>query len=149
MSDLISRSELIMRLSDYALQESPNDNESTGEQRISKMIYDAIQNCISCVEEQPTAYSIDEVVRELEIERKTANNTYNSFNMDVDLGRVFGLEKAIEIVKHGGISDDVCEWKQDNMCEKVYRVCGGCFTSAYQKDFKFCPYCGKKIKVVE
>lgn len=108
MSDLISRSKLIMRLSDYALQESPNDNESTGEQRISKMIYDAIQNCISCVEEQPTAYSVDKVVEELETERKTANNTYNSFNMDVDLGRVFGLEKAIEIVKQGGVADDLC-----------------------------------------
>ena len=92
MSDLISRSELIMRLSDYALQESPNDNESTGEQRISKMIYDAIQNYISCVEEQQTAYYVDKVVEELETERKTANNTYNSFNMDVDLGRVFGLD---------------------------------------------------------
>ena len=43
------------------------------------------------------------VVKELEIERKTANNTYNSFNMNVDLGRVFGLEKAIEIVKQGGV----------------------------------------------
>lgn len=107
MSDLISRSKLIMRLSDYALQESPNDNESTGEQRISKMIYDAIQNCISCVEEQPTAYSVDKVVEELETERKTANNTYNSFNMDVDLGRVFGLEKAIEIVKQGGVGKEL------------------------------------------
>ena len=46
-------------------------------------------------------YDLDKVVEELEIERKTANNTYNSFNMDVDLGRVFGLEKAIEIVKAG------------------------------------------------
>ena len=55
---------------------------------------------------------------------------------------------AIEIVKHGDVSDDVCEWKQDNMCETVYRVCSGGFTSAYQKDFKFCPYCGKKIKIV-
>ena len=57
------------------------------------------------LDEQPTAYSVDKVVEELEIERKTANNTYNSFNMDVDLGRVFGLEKAIEIVKHGGVSE--------------------------------------------
>ena len=56
--------------------------------------------------------------------------------------------QAIEIVKQGGV-DDVCEWKKDDMCETVYSVCGGCFTSAYQKDFKFCPYCGKKIKVVE
>ena len=59
------------------------------------------------------------------------------------------VDDLIEIVKQGGLSDDACEWKQDSMCEKVYRVCGGCFTSVYQKDFKYCPYCGKKIKVVE
>ena len=46
-------------------------------------------------------------------------------------------------------SDDVCEWKRDDMCDTVYKVCGGCFTSEYQKDFKYCPYCGKKIKVVD
>ena len=46
-------------------------------------------------------------------------------------------------------ADDVCEWKRDDMCDTVYKVCGGCFTTAYQKDFKYCPYCGKKIKVVE
>ena len=42
----------------------------------------------------------------------------------------------------------ICEWKQDNMCETVYRVCGGFSTTAYQTDFEFCPYCGKKIKIV-
>ena len=56
--------------------------------------------------EQPTAYDIDKVIEELEIERKTANNTYNSFNIDVDLGRVFGLEKAIEIVKQVGVGTE-------------------------------------------
>ena len=57
-------------------------------------------------------------------------------------------ERAIEIVKQGGVSDDVCEWKRDDMCDTVYKVCGGCFTSEYQKDFKYCSYCEKKIKVV-
>ena len=94
MSDLISRSKLIMRLSDYALQESPNDNESTGEQRISKMIYDAIQNCISCVEEQPTAYDIDKVVEELE--------RFPLGNLGCQ-----ELNEIIEIVKHGGVGKEV------------------------------------------
>ena len=106
MSDLISRSELIMRLSDYALQESPNDNESTGEQRISKMIYDAIQNCISCVEEQPTAYSVDEVVEELE---KLADENYKAyciaFNSD-DRAEYDAYTNAIEIVKHEGVGKE-------------------------------------------
>ena len=93
------------------------------------------------VREMPTVYDIDKVVDELK--ELKAYAVYEDINADTKW-----LDRAIEIVKHGGVSDDVCEWKQDNMCEKVYRVCGGCFTSVYQKDFKYCPYCGKKIKIV-
>ena len=39
------------------------------------------------------------IIEELEIERTTANNTFAKYEMKVDLGRVFGLKKAIEIVK--------------------------------------------------
>ena len=95
----------------------------------------------------PTAHSVDKVVEELEIERKTANNTYNSFNMDVDLGRVFGLEKAIEIVKQCGVSDDVCEWKKSKDYPFDWLVgCDGCEVNHRQGDY--CPRCGKKIKIV-
>ena len=94
------------------------------------------------VREMPTVYDIDKVFDELK--ELKAYAVYEDINADTKW-----LDKAIEIVKHGIVADDVCEWKQDDMCEKVYRVCGGCFTSAYQKDFKFCPYCGKKIKVVD
>ena len=69
---------------------------------------------------QPTAYSVNKVI-----------------------------EEVSEIVKQGGVSDDVCEWKRDNIFESVYRVCDGFSTNAYQTDFEFCPYCGRKIKVVE
>ena len=105
-----------------------------------KPIIDGISDrkIIDIIKNQPTAYSVAKVFEELESELEKGN-------IAID----FGEFRLLEIVKQGGVSDDVCEWKQDNMCEKVYRVCGGCFTSAYQKDFKFCPYCGKKIKVVE
>ena len=109
MSDLISRSKLIMRLSDYALQESPNDNESTGEQRISKMIYDAIQNCIYCVEEQPTAYDIDKVITKLEELDVKSITRYKNGNFG-DFDRIeYYIKKreAIEIVKQGGVRKDV------------------------------------------
>lgn len=66
--DLISRNKLILSLNDYALQESPSDNESAGERRVSKMIYDTIQNCITCVEEQPTACDMGKTVEELKEE---------------------------------------------------------------------------------
>ena len=59
------------------------------------------------------------------------------------------VENAIEIVKQCGVSDDVCEWhkvKNGN----AYK----CNTHAeiYDSrvlDWCVCPYCGKKIKVVE
>ena len=100
------------------------------------------------IDKEPTAYDIGKVVEEFEKIR--AKETCNKEKCDTkELCRICVVDDAIEIVKQGGVSDDVCEWKQDNMCEKVYRVCGGCFTSVYQKDYKYCPYCGKKIKVVE
>ncbi len=43
---------LIKHLNDYALQEAPNDNESPGERRISKAVYDTIQNCIKSIEDE-------------------------------------------------------------------------------------------------
>ena len=87
---------------------------------------------------------LDKIVEELEL---------HSFELGTDTLPVHyvRLNEAIEIVNQGGVSDasdDVCEWKQDNMCETVYRVCGGFSTTAYQTDFEFCPYCGKKIKIV-
>ena len=157
MSDLISRSELIMRLSDYALQESPNDNESTGEQRISKMIYDAIQNCISCVEEQPTAYSVDRVVEELEemIHPKqlyfckyARGGCKHLYNNDKDCMECI-VENAIEIVKQGGVSDDVCEWKSASDGEFIQNPhTKRLYSNEPSMQNVYCNTCGKKIKVV-
>ena len=149
MSDLISRSELIMRLSDYALQESPNDNESTGEQRISKMIYDAIQNCISCVEEQPTAYSVDKVVEELEeLDVKSITRYKNGNFGDFD-GIEYYIKKreAIEIVKQGIVADDMCEWKQASTA-RYKTSCGYKVEEYFDTNACYCKQCGKKIKIV-
>ena len=41
----------------------------------------------------------EKIIEKLEIERTIANNTFMNYEMNVDLGRVFGLERAIEIVK--------------------------------------------------
>ena len=85
---------------------------------------------------------LDKIIEELEL---------HSFELGTDTlpAHYVRLNDAIEIIKQGGISEDICEWKQDNMCETVYRVCGGFSTTAYQTDFEFCPYCGKKIKVIQ
>ena len=61
--------------------------------------------------------------------------------------------EAIEIVKQGGISDDVCEWESDyGFISDKYKREAGCGYTFYDLHhavpFKYCPYCGKKIKVV-
>ena len=151
MSDLISRSNLIMRLSDYALQESPNDNESTGEQRISKMIYDAIQNCISCVEEQPTAYDIDKVIAKLEeLDVKSITRYKNGNFGDFDgIEYYIKQREAIEIVKQGCVSDDFCEWKSASDGEFIQNPhTKRLYSNEPSMQNVYCNTCGKKIKVV-
>ena len=134
MSDLISRGELLKRFlvnkDGHRIPERDCDNFE---------VTVSIKDVKTIIKEQPTAYDIDKVVEEF---RKASWE-------ETDISTVIYIDDAIEIVKQGGVADDVCEWKKDDMCETIYRVCCGCFTTAYQKDFKYCPYCGKKIKVVE
>ena len=65
------------------------------------------------------------------------------------------IDKAIEIVKQGGVSDDVCEWKQDKGCVGLGAYNISCCDKTLEmpvstaRGLKYCTYCGKKIKVVE
>ena len=90
----------------------------------------------------PTAYDIDKVVEELESELKKGN-------IAID----FGEFRLFEIVKQGGVADDVCEWERDEHLENdnpdEWIICPHNQKRIYSKDIKYCPYCGKKIKVVE
>lgn len=48
---------------------------------------------------EPTAYDVEAVVEELEKHINLANRTYERFENNTDLGRVFGFETAISIVR--------------------------------------------------
>ena len=128
MSDLISRSELLKEVEKYKFGAISNDAER---EYIKKTILDFI----IC---QPTAYSVDKVVEELE----------NASWEETDISTVIYIDDAIEIVKHGGVSDDVCEWKKSKDYPFDWLVgCDGCEVNHRQGDY--CPRCGKKIKLVE
>ena len=133
MSDLIRRSEAVKRL----IQETVDSNNN--------LIH--INTVKRLLKDVDTAYDIDKVVKELE---------EWTFNADINVGDgtimnhdLIVSKNAIEIVKQGGVSDDVCEWhkvKNGN----AYK----CNTHAEIHDSRVldwckCPYCGKKIKVVE
>ena len=135
MSDLIRRSRVI------SLLEQLEEHSLTGKMYISNAIY--------LLKNQSTAYDIDKVVEELEKESFTTADTV--------CGGIFNairLSSAIEIVKQGGVSDDVCEWRlcdeeanvYDTSCRNPHILIEG---TPKENNYEYCPYCGKKIKVVE
>lgn len=133
-----------MRLIDAdALIEAMKKTESEYENAMTCPSWWSAFNVIS---EQPTAYDIDKVVAELE--KLKNEKTMGSHKVMI--------KEAIEIVKQGCVSDDVCEWKVfDNSLtdepQWVYKTtCGKYIGEEHtSKAFVYCPYCGKKIKVVE
>ena len=131
MSDLISRSDLIKEIDKYCGNQS----------------YLVSENVREIIKNQPTAYSVDKVVEELEKRKQEYLVGFGIHDNNEMYGIACGLGDAIEIVKQGGISDDVCEWKyindfeltSDNHESKCIERC----------NYKYCPYCGKKIRMVE
>ena len=102
---------------------------------------------LNMIYKQPTAYSVDKVIDELkELDDKSITRYKNGNFGDFD-GVEYYIKKrdAIEIVKHGGISDDVCEWKMTDTKKLMpYETsCGN--EDLYDNSYKYCPYCGKKI----
>ena len=143
MSDLISRSKAISVLKQL------EEHSLSGKMDISNAIY--------LLENQPTAYSVDKVIEELELIR--AKKTCNKEKCDTkELCRICVVDDAIEIVKHGGASDDVCEYENtdDEYCKwKINSVFHETINNPHVAEreniatTKYCPCCGKKIKVVE
>ena len=121
-------------------------------------------SAFNVISEQPTAYDIDKVVEELE-ERtdflknctkygnKNAKQQAESYSTMMMYEIADLVDDLIEIVKHGGLSDDVCEWELDSHLENdtpaEWLICPHSPKKIFSTDIKYCPFCGKKIKVVE
>ena len=152
MSDLISRSELLKAFNNKNVQitfDLPVEEvlgEDVDLDDFAMLVQDAIQAykkmVIDTIKNQPTAYDIDKVVNGLE-EAK-----HEICLSDDDLEHYQnGIDRSIEIVKNSCASYDVCEWEQQ---EDGYRNCRYSFDEIDSVDFfRYCPYCGKKIKVKE
>ena len=149
MSDLISRSHLLEEIKSLSIV-------LNGKQIFSDYAKDTVLRIIN---EQPTAYSVDKVVEELEKELSLADKEKerctgeNNLQFDSAKGYASGISTAIEIVKQGGISEYVCDWKYndseyywESSCEHLHIFMSD---GPKENEYDFCPYCGKKIKVVE
>lgn len=141
MSDLISRGELLKRFlvnkDGHRIPERDCDNLE---------VTVSIKDVKTIIKEQPTAYDIDKIVDELEKREE-------HYVEMLDWQCQSAICDAIEIVKHGGVYDNVCEYKIKD--KVIYASCNNkqiasafCWFNECE-DYKYCPYCGKKIKVVE
>lgn len=153
MSDLISRSEYKSKLvkaldvlnKEYREALLNEDNDlilAIQNQQSAYMI------ALRLLDNEPTAYDIDKVIEELEKQKSGLTEWAE------DEAFKLAIHKAIEIVKQGGVSDYVCEWESDyGFVSDKYKRETGCGYTFYDLHhavpFKYCPYCGKKIKVVE
>ena len=137
MSDLISRSKVISVL------EQLEEHSLTGKMDISNAIY--------LLNNQPTAYSVAKVVEELEenASRYTKKYTTPYGNNGYKDIKAININKAIEIVKQGGVSDDVCEWKSASDGEFIQNPhTKRLYSNEPSMQNVYCNTCGKKIKIV-
>ena len=131
MSDLINRK----KIRDYIKGEiNPYGKPFEG------TAYELGWKIMRYIDAMDSAYSVDKVVEELE-------EKINDDSCD-GIGTIWGTD-AIEIVKHGGVSDNVCEYRRQLEGYNSLFITSCCHLYRVGNDFKFCPHCGKKIKVVE
>ena len=143
MSDLISRSELLKRFlvnkDGHRIPERDCDNLE---------VTVSIKDVKTIIKEQPTAYDIDKIVEKLEKIR--AKKTCNKEKCDTkEICRICVVDDAIEIVKQGGVSDDVCEWKSASDGEFIQNPhTKRLYSNEPSMQNVYYNTCGKKIKVV-
>ena len=100
------------------------------------------------IDEQPTAYDAEKVAEELK--RIRAKKTCNKEKCDTkEICRICVVDDAIEIVKQGGVFDDVCEWKSASDGEFIQNPhTKRLYSNEPSMQNVYCNTCGKKIKVV-
>ena len=117
----------------------------------------AIQNqqsayiiALRLLDNEPTTYSVDKVVEELESFAKLAEDRWVNGTSKHAYQEHKCWVKAIEIVKQGSVADDVCDWRlcdeeanvYDTSCRNPHILIEG---TPKENNYEYCPYCGKKI----
>ena len=121
--------------------------------------YETIEMLEKALENSKTAYDVNKVVEEIKTLKEEALGEYNmgeynldnnignsiseNYRKDMNEGKCFAYDEAIEIVKQGGVSDGVCEWEKYPF--DWFTGCDG--YRIYNKQGDYCPRCGKRIKV--
>lgn len=145
MFDLISRSEVNDVIDELEVYTCGRPNTMKVEVSVLQL-----QRFINKLKNIPTAYDVDKVVEELNKLDVQAIKRYKGGTFGDYEGTDYYIKKsdAIEIVKQGDVSEEVCKWRLDDdnlitSCDDYFNLYDNC-----TEKFKYCPRCGKKIKVV-
>lgn len=155
MSDLISRMELLNYMENNEISQYIDELNNGNDNYSSTGLYDYVKK-------MPTAYSVGKIVEKLEerkalherlVDYETKNGTVTEKYQHIKAIDV--LNGAIEIVKQGGVgTDDMCKWRlcdeeanvYDTSCRNPHILIE---STPKENGYRYCPYCGKKIKVVK
>lgn len=140
MSDLIRREDVTRLVNQFVFGLCKSQND------------EVIKIFNKYVEKIPTAYSVDKVVVELDENASRYTKKYNTHygNNGYKDVKAISVNRAIEIVKQGGVSDDVCEWKLVSDGEFIKNPhTKRLYSNEQSMKNVYCNTCGKKIKVVE
>ena len=138
MSDLISRKKLIESIKKF---DFGSFFSATEKEYIESTM-------IALVNLQQTAYSIYDVIEKLKSDAERWEDSGKEYKDRCEIAVGRGLRNAIEIVKQGSVADDVCECRLLKGYKVLYKT-SCCNVFEMENGFKYCPYCGKSIKVVE
>lgn len=89
---------------DKLLEETRRDRDYAEKNGFMDMYHER-QALIDRIEAQPTAYDVDKVVEQLEDRKSLMLETLKISEADIDRGRIYGMDKAIEIAKGGGVDE--------------------------------------------
>ena len=106
---------------------------------------------VKCIDGTEKAYDVDKVVKELEENASRYTKKYltpygNNGYRDT---KAISIHKAIEIVKQGGVSNDVCEWESVSDGEFIQNPhTKRLYSNEPSMKNVYCNTCGKKIRIV-
>ena len=107
------------------------------------------ESFIELLDKQTTAYSVDKVIKELESFAKLAEDRFVNGTSEHAYQEHKCWVKAIEIVKHGVVSDDVCEWESASEGEFIQNPhTKRLYSNEVSMKNVYCNTCGKKIRIV-
>ena len=105
---------------------------------------------IQLIDETKTAYDVEKVVEKLKSEVERWEDSGKKYDDKCEIAVARGLRNAIEIVKQGGVDDDVCVWKSVSDGEFIQNPhTKRLYSNEPSMKNVYCNTCGKKIKVME